>query len=345
MKLRGKTVWAQPRRILLVQLRRIGDTLLCTPAIRALAGKFPDARIDFVAEKAAHETLLGHPQVDRLLVAPRRDGARAWLRFVKDLRREKYDWAIDFLSNPRSAQFTYLSGATTRVGLNRFGRRWAYTHHVIEERVDQAAYAVDLRLEVLRLLGVESRGRDLEIFCDSVDPEAVDRAMRVVAEVHERPIVAVATGSANSAKRYPADLTGKVIEHFRAEGFGVVLTSGPGESEFAEQILRQLSSPIPWLRGARVPALTALYRRVSLYVGPDSGPKHVAVACRIPTVTVFGPGQPSNWNDPLNQRNVVIAAPCDLRPACVESECATRGCLRRILPDEIVAAGLRLLRE
>jgi ADP-heptose:LPS heptosyltransferase len=342
MKLIGKPEFPKPKRILILQLRRIGDTLLGTPAIRALAAKFPDAKIDFVAEAPANETLLGHPKIDRLLVPPMTSGLDL-LRFIRLLKKERYDWVVDFMSNPRSAQFAWLSGAKVRIGLDRRGRRWAYTHRVLEDEQDLDLYAVDLRLKFLELMGVETAGRYLEIFADKVESGESRRVELLLSDI-KKPVIAVATGSANPAKRYPADLSAQVIEGLQREGYCVVLTAGPGETEFAEDILVYFEKDAPLvLTDARVPTLAALYRKCKLYVGPDSGPKHVAVACGIPTVTIFGPGRPSNWNDPLSKNNVLIMAPCKVRPNCVETECAKRECLRKIKPEEVVGAAMGLI--
>lgn len=344
MILRGTLRFFEPRRVLFIQLRRIGDVLLGTPAIRALAARFPESKIDFLVEPPADEVLRGHPRIDRLIVAPRDKSVSSFVRVARELRRVRYDWAIDFFANPRSAQFAFVSGASIRVGLDRRGRRWAYTHHVVEETADHDAYAVDLRLNVLERMGVPEAGRELDIYSDAEFPEESARAGDICRRAVEgKPLIAVATGSANPAKRYPADLTAQVIQTLQDRGCEVILTSGPGETEFAKEILSHLSQRVPLLTDARVPTLAALYRKVRLYIGPDSGPKHVAVACRIPTVTIFGPGRPSNWNDPLNPGNVVLVTPCDVRPFCVEAECARRQCLRRILPDEIVKAALKFL--
>ena len=343
MKLIGKSEFPEPKRILMLQLRRIGDTLLGTPTIRALTTAFPDAKIDFVAEHPASETLLGHPSIDRLLIPPLTSGVEL-MKFIRLLKRERYDWAIDFMSNPRSAQFAWLSRAKVRLGLDRKGRRWAYTHRIVEETEDFELYAVDLRLKILELMGVTGAGRKLEVYSDAVEIEECRRVELLLSKVSS-PIIAVATGSANPAKRYPADLTAQIIEELQREGYAVVLTAGPGETEFAENVLSYFEQNPPLsLIDARVPTLAALYRKCVLYVGPDSGPKHVAVSCDIPTVTIFGPGRPSNWNDPLSATNVLITAPCKLRPHCVESECAKRECLRKIQPKEIVEAALRLLK-
>jgi ADP-heptose:LPS heptosyltransferase len=342
MKLIGENSFPAPRRILLIQLRRLGDALLCTPAIRTLATRFPDAKIDFIAEYPASEALMCHPEISRLLVPPMTSGLE-FFRFIRLLRRESYDWAIDFMSNPRSAQFARFSGAPVRIGLDRRGRRWAYTHRIHEEVADRDLYAVDLRLKILEQMGVNAAGRNLEIYADQAEPEEIEKVTQLLANVTQ-PVIAVATGSANPAKRYPADLTAQVIEGLQRQGYCVVLSSGPSEVEFAEDILSYFKKDAPLiLSNARVPTLTALYRKSAIYVGPDSGPKHVAVACGIPTVTIFGPGRPSNWNDPLRASSILITTPCDIRPDCIEFECAKRECLRKIQPEEIIKAAIGII--
>lgn len=345
MKLRGPASLPIPSRVLFIQLRRIGDVLLGTPALRAVATCFPDAKIDFVAEPPADEALWGNPHVDRLLVAPR-DGLRDWLRFVSQIRERSYDWAIDFFSNPRSAQFTFCSGAKMRVGLNRRGRRWAYTHHIVEEAEDRDLYAVDWRLKAVEFMGVPPAGRDLEIFADNVDSAETQRVAAILESLPKgRPIVAVSTGTINPAKLYPPDLTAELILGLRREGYSIVVTAGPGESPLAEEALKIVREPLPFLRGARVPTLAALCRHADLYVGPDSAPKHIAVACGVPTVTIFGLGHIANWNDASNPKNVIVTAPGGVPEQCDLAEFVRRGYMRKILPAEIVQAARRSLGE
>jgi ADP-heptose:LPS heptosyltransferase len=330
--------------VLIVQVRRIGDVLLDTPALRAIATRFPEAKIDFIAESPSDEGMWGNPRIDRLLLAPRGSGVRDFLKFVSKIREHRYDWTIDFLSNPRSAQFAFCSGATVRVGLDRRGRRWAYTHRIIEEAADRDLYAVDLRLKALEIMGVPPAGRELEIYADTIDTVERDRVDAAVALLPKgAPVVALSTGTPNPGKLYPPDLTAEVIAGLRRAGFSVIVTAGPGETPLAEDALKLVKDPPPLLRGARVPTLAALYRHVDLYVGPDSSPKHVAVACGLPTVTIFGLARVANWNDSDNPRNVVVTAPGGIPEGIDEAEFVRRGYLRTISPQVVVQAAKDVL--
>jgi ADP-heptose:LPS heptosyltransferase len=346
MKLRGSLPVPAPQRVLFVQPRRIGDVLLCTPAVRAIAEHFPAAKIDFLADAPADEVLWGHPRIERLLVGPAGSSPREWLPFLRKLRAVRYDWAVDFFSNPRSAQYTFASGAKVRVGLDRFGRRWAYTHHVFEDADDHDLYAVDLRLKILAALGVPSAGRQLEIYSDSADPLEVERVEKLLNDLpRDRELIALFRGSINPAKFYPVDLTARLVEGLLAQGWNVVMASGPGETAIAEDVLKLISTPVPHLRGARVPTFAALCRRSALYVGPDSGPKHIAVACGIPAVTLFGLGRVSNWNDPGNPLNVAIEPRGGVPPDCTLEEFIRGEYMRRIPPEDIIDAAISLLKS
>lgn len=341
MILRGKKNLGRPERILVIQLRRIGDALLCSPAVRALKRHFPDANVDFLAEPSADEVFRGNPHLRDVLVAPTEKSLAAFLRFGRELRRRRYDWVVDFFSNPRSAQLAFLSGARVRVGLDRFGRRWSYTHHAVEEAEDRDLYAVDLRLQILEHLRVPAAGRTLEIFADEHDAAEAARAQANLAKIENgQPMAALALGNPNPAKFYPPQLSARLIELLRASGFFVIVTSGPEETELAEKTLAHLAESPPHLTAARAASLAALYRRARVYVGPDSAPKHIAAACGIPTVAFFGAGRPANWRDAENPRDVLLIAPCELRPHCTGADCARRECLKKIPPEDILRAVL-----
>ncbi len=341
MKLIGKPNFPKPQKILLIQLRRIGDIILCTPALRALAKHFPEAQIDFAVEHIGYEALLGNPHLKNLLIAPesKQKGGR---EFVKKIRREKYDWTIDFMSSPRSSQFAFASGAKIRVGLDRFGRRWPFTHRLMEEESDRDLYAVDLRLSILKQLGVANAGRELEVFSDSILAEETARAKKLVTGL-PKPIVALAVGSGNAAKRYPTELSAQVISDLLKQNLSIVITAGPHEKEFADDIISRLNQTVPVLENAGVAALAALYRNCSLYIGPDSAPKHTAVACGLPTVTIFGPGNPANWN-PISDKNILLAPDCEFRPNCDEKICSLRHDLKKISPQSIVNAAMKMIK-
>src|SRR5437773_8697318 len=102
-----------PVKILLLQLKRIGDLILTTPAIAALRENHPDAHITLAVSNECADLLPAISNVDRVLIARRnlRDVA-----MVSSVAGKRFDYCSDFTRNDRSAFLTLLSRARKCVG-------------------------------------------------------------------------------------------------------------------------------------------------------------------------------------------------------------------------------------
>ena len=111
-----------PEKALMVQLRRIGDVLMCTPAIRAFNKQYPDCELDFLTELP--DVLSGNPHLNDII---RVDRSRQYDPFyqyslIRKIKKNNYDLVIDFFANPRSAYYSFLSRAKTRLSCG-YGHR------------------------------------------------------------------------------------------------------------------------------------------------------------------------------------------------------------------------------
>jgi ADP-heptose:LPS heptosyltransferase len=140
-----------PERILVLQLRRLGDVLLTTPLVRALHHLFPQASIDFLTVPSNHVVLAGNPHLRRAWSYPPRASFIRVLALAGTLRRERYDLSVDTLGDPGSALIGWLAAARVRVGFDvRAPRRWSYTRVVVR---DPSKYTVDRKLDLVRWMG------------------------------------------------------------------------------------------------------------------------------------------------------------------------------------------------
>src|SRR5438105_2536317 len=102
-------------KILVVQLRRIGDIILSTPVLPYLRKAFPEAEIDYLCEPMGVEVLTGNPYLSKIVTYDRKRPFRE----IRKIRNRRYDVVIDFLNNPRTALLVALSGAKTRVAYRK----------------------------------------------------------------------------------------------------------------------------------------------------------------------------------------------------------------------------------
>src|ERR1043165_9705107 len=108
--------WQSVRRVLVVRLRTIGDTVLATPALDALHSFLPDARIDVLLEDWVAPVLDGFTDAGRILTIERGASTVARARMARELRAARYDVAFNLHGGTTATLLTRATGARHRVG-------------------------------------------------------------------------------------------------------------------------------------------------------------------------------------------------------------------------------------
>src|SRR6266496_8662 len=103
-------------KILTVQFKSLGDTVVSIPALMAIRQHFPDCELHALVPEVSAPLLQHHPAVNRVWGVPRKAGLRQYWPIIRALRAERFDCAVDLGGNDRSAIITFLSGAPERLG-------------------------------------------------------------------------------------------------------------------------------------------------------------------------------------------------------------------------------------
>ena len=301
--------WSAARKVVLIRLRSIGDTVLMTPCLAALKAMRPEIKITVVSEPLAAPIIEDHPLVDRLLVAERSLGGRA--RVIGQLRRARYDVAFD------------LHGGTTATGLARFAAaRWSvgYAGYRHSRWLDRRAPDPDVILGRKRLHSVEQQlallhwagvpwpvGRPRLSLAVSSDAEQsmleklnaarAEQAndSRAADEIARGHFAVVAPAAAFESKRWTASGFAEVARHLRDRwALPSVVIAGPGQESLAKEVAAQADALA--LSGLTLKELVALIHVSRAFVGNDGGPMHIAAALNRPLVAVFGSSNPDVWH-------------------------------------------------
>jgi predicted lipopolysaccharide heptosyltransferase III len=294
-------------KILLLQLKRIGDLILTTPAVAALRKSFPDADVTLAVAKECAELLPAISNVDCVLVARRNVRDMALFSSVASTR---FDYCIDFTRNDRSAFLTLLSGARRRVTSYRVRdqsrtRARLYTD-LVGVRV-RDMHTIDYNLALLEPLGVRAAFSGPHLDLPQAAHEKAD-ALRRDSKI-KKPCVILHPGSARREKLWEPERWAQVIDHLGENNdFDVVLTSGRSVEEqthvaaiskCARQKMIDLSGNTDLL------TLAALIAKAQLLVTVDSAPVHLAAATHTPQVILFGPTNPFHWR-PMESPTLVL---------------------------------------
>lgn len=334
---------ADPDRILVIKLRATGDVVLATPVIENLKRRFPRARLSFLTEEASADILRWNPFLDELIVLPVRRWERAgfrgsWreqARFYRNLRRKRFDLAIDLFGNPRSAVLTWLTGAPDRVGYAFRGRRHAYNTVVTSS--DQTRHEVLFHLEALEAMDVPVAADRPSVAVPGTVEGKADRWLRENA-ARARGVVGLNPGGGWAVKRWPPEYFGRLADALIDEyGVDVLILWGPGEEGLAGQVAGAMNNRPLLLPAVTLAELGAFLKRCRLLVSNDSGPMHMAAALNVPTVGIFGPTDPraqGPWGDGhgvVRQENVDCLG-------CNRVDCPIGNiCMTTLEPREVLA--------
>ena len=278
--------------ILLLQLKRIGDLVLTTPAIAAVRAKFPEAEITLVVAPGCAELLPAISGVDHALVA---SDAASWLT----LARHRYDYCVDFTHSDRSAFLTVLSLAPRRITAAHARVQSKLRALAYNELVDcslRLLHTVDYNLALLAPLGIRDAVPQLQL---GLPARADEQAQRILTrEKIGGEFVIVHPGAARSEKFWEPDRWAAVIAFAAERQLPCFVTGGssPLEKTHIAEIKRLASAPFVDLSGKiDLLTLTALIKRARFVATVDSAPMHLAAAMQTPQVVLFGPTNPLHW--------------------------------------------------
>jgi lipopolysaccharide heptosyltransferase II len=335
----------RPDRVCLIKPSALGDVVNAFPTLAALRTLWPGASFCWVINEGLRGLADGHPQVDRVLSYDRnRRGLRGFGRLLRDLRRERFDLAIDLQGLLRSGLMTAATGARVRVGLSdaREGASWFYTERVVPPGPREGAQAVDRLLSVAAAFGADLAVKPLPVVAIT-DPDR-DWARRALAGV-PRPRLGLNLGARWETKRWPpahfAEVARRAVE---ARGVGLFALGAPEDRPLVEELMTRLApTPVADFCGrTTLPQLAALAEQSDVIVSNDTGPLHLAAAVGNRVVGVYLCTSP-DLNGPYGPRTEAVRS----RVPCAGSyhvRCPYRlECMTELGPDRVWPVVLRQL--
>lgn len=338
-----------PERILALVPNWIGDVAMCTPALRALHRRFPDAALTVAGRASACALLRGLPWLSDTITIPARPGVVETIRVARRLRPHARDLTVAFPHSFRAALLARLTGSARRLGYDRGGRGFLLTQRVPPHRVDgeiQPVYMADEYLTLVQAIGCEDDGQGLELSTDPGVAREVEARLAADSETGRGPRVGIAPGAAfGPAKRWPPERFSAVADQLTERtGAQCVLLTGPGEEETRDAVLAAARHPLLSPDGGlpTIDTMKAAIAGLDLLVGNDSGARHVAVAFDIPVICIMGPTRPAYSVGPY-EHGRLLRLDVDCGP-CQKPECETdHRCMLNITADAVTDAALEWL--
>ncbi|MCX6563808.1 MAG: glycosyltransferase family 9 protein [Candidatus Aminicenantes bacterium] len=336
-----------PAKILIIRLRRIGDVVMTTPALTLLKQHFPKARLTYLVEEPYRRLVEGHPSLDRVIAIPPKQRFKDFVRLIREVRKEGYDILLDLHGGPRASWITFWSGAKLKAGYAIEGKGFLYDIRASRRGGNGPIHSVRNHANLVRALGAEFDDAEIPaLSLPAAKPDEVERVRAVLGEGgagEGTKLVVLHIGAGNRFRDWGAKNIAALLELLsRLPNVKIALIGAAADQKVQAEILEAESgSAIPLAGRLNLIEIRELIGRAALFIGPDSGPMHIAASTAAPIVAYFGPTLPAHfapWR-PQGNRTVVLEKDLPCRP-CKQRECLTNDfrCLLTITPDEVFAA-------
>lgn len=338
--------WKNVKRILIVKLRSIGDTVLSTPSLIALRRFLPDAQIDILLEEWVAPLLDGFDAVDNVISVGK--GSSERLKTTWELRRQLYDVAFNLHGGTTATFFTSASRVKHRVGFADYQYSFLY-NHLLSSSSDfwgtEFTHSAEQQLALLGFVGVPVEDRPKShLAVTEVALGSIEEKLSSVIP-HPSSLALFHPTSAFFTKQWATENFARTAEHLAEKGLQTVAIASKKESEVLEDLKRESRVPVTTFDDLTLPEITALASRAKLFVGNDSGIAHIAAAVNTPSVVIFGSSNRNHWRPWTDAPNEIVFEEFHCQP-CPGYECKEFGeprCILSVSPESVIAAIERVL--
>jgi heptosyltransferase-2 len=322
----------QSSKILVRATNWVGDAVMSLPALQAIRGALPQARISVLAKPWVADLYARESFADEVIPYE-----RSW-RLLRELRSRKFDMAILLQNAFEAAAVAFLAGIPRRIGYDRDGRGFLLTDAIpVPKRGEIPRHQRFYYLELLRRAGIIGAIPACEsIRLNGACSAAQAGRMRFLERGIDGPVIGVSPGAAyGTAKRW---LPERFAEAATATDGTVALFGSGDERALCEEVagmIRQRGRAAHNFAGAtKLSEFIEMAAACRVYLTNDSGGMHIASALGVPTVAVFG-ATDDEATGPTGSLTVVVrepveCSPCLLRECPIDHRCMTRVSAARV---------------
>ena len=323
------------KKILVIQLRAIGDVILTTPVLTVLKNNFPQAEIYFLTTTGIHLLVEDLKVIDKVITYPKINfNLFKYLAFLKDIFNSSFDLAIDYQGTPGSAIITKISRAKYRLGWKMKRRQWAY--NLFSEANRKNEYVPIQKCQALQEIGINQVETQTELSISESNKLFINNYFKEQKINQEKLLVNISPIGKRPARQWEPAKFARLVDLLREKYSATVFYSwAPGEKNDVLKIADLSRNKPVILPLWSLTRFSAFLSKVDLHISYDNGAKHMAIAVGTPTISLFATDFPYLWN-PKNDENhpfVLAEVPCVF---CRLRECPLMICMKKIEPEDII---------
>lgn len=295
------------KKILFFQTAFLGDLLLALPAIKTLRGYYKNSYIAIVVREENSKLFEGIKEIDEIIIDKKTSNKmKSTIQLIKKIREHKFDVAIISHRSIRSALICFLANIPIRVGFDIKPSSFFYN---IRVPFKWSIHEVERNLMLVKTIVNEAQFSFPEI--------KSKKNLNLKTIIEEKTKIIINPSSVWNTKRWPPYKFAKLIEAINKK-FSIkpILIGSEKEKAQLEAVTKLLpnDSFINLCSKTSLDELVELIKNANLLITNDSGPMHIAVACKTPVIALFGPTTKELGFFPYSENSIVLEEKVRCRP-------------------------------
>lgn len=317
-----------PKKILIIKPSSLGDVVHSLPFLNVIRDDFEFAKIHWVIAKGLESLLENHPMIEKLWVINKdewknirkfKNTIAEIRKLYRELRNESYDIAIDLQGLLRSGILTNATRAPLKIGFKeaREGSTMFYTHKI---QGGNEIHAVDRYLKIASAMGCDIDNVIFPLPLVFESESVVDLKTKI------KEYAVLVPGARWKTKQWGTERFAQLSSLMNIKS---IVIGSRQDKEISDYIQAHSSGKAISMAGqTNLKELLSLMRGAKIVIANDSGPMHIAAACGVPVVAIFGPTNPVRTG-PYGTNHLVIKSDIPCSP-CYKRKCKTLKCLNDI---------------
>ena len=312
----------------------IGDTLFNTPVFRAFKQNFPNKKAVAVLDPRNYVLFKNDPNLDEIILY--RNKWRNFFQIAKILKNKKIDTIFILHSNePQATPLAVFSGAKYIFKLPNLHNEFNKFHSNSPSDENLNEYVVQRRLNQLKFIGIDSSDTKMQIFFDDDDFTSVNE---IFENSKKFKFIGFQMGASVISRQWIFEYWGELAKMLlKHENIKIILTGSPGERKITDRLEQILGSDrvLNLAGNFNLRKSAALISKLDLFITPDTGPLHIAIATKTPTISLYGSSNHKEVYPNYDQEiHKFIQKPiiCKL---CEDRKCICQKGMRQIKPSEV----------
>ncbi|WP_342446874.1 glycosyltransferase family 9 protein [Buttiauxella gaviniae] len=308
------TTFMHPKKILVINVARFGDTLLITPILRALKKKWPEASLDVFAHRKTASILENSLYINS--IKPFSKNKAVW---AKIFAQKQYDLAIVYGTDKALVDYAKCVSSMTV----SFSHESGDSHWLTVAPPERLMSAQQERALLVEAIGVTISEWQLD-YVATADEIQVAKEFLTQQGITDKKLIGFQLQSfpAKSYRDWPVRYFEEIAHRICKEwpNSHILLLGGPEGKSAADALAQKLGSIATSLAGKlTMRQNAAVMTQLSLYLGVDTGPTHLAGALGIPMVAMYHCFHPGRYLAPQQHPQlIVIEHPVDYAHASRE---------------------------